>query len=120
MHSGEAVMPVAKLGFLVALWALLCTSSAALGQAQMPYYDVDTYCASESGGASMGLSFCIDREQHDYNNLQDKWARVEPDIQVTCVQQNPIPSYSRLGACVLNIESDRMLLGRRPPPGFQH
>ena len=113
-------MPLGKLGFLVALCALLGASSAALAQMQMPYYDVDTYCASESGGGSMGLSLCIDREQRDYNNLQDKWGRVDATIQMTCIQQNPIASYTQLSACVLNMESDRMLLGPGPAPGFQH
>lgn len=106
--------------------ATICTASAVLfaptvawSQMQMPYYDVNGYCASESaamGAGDMGVSLCVDREQYDYNNLQYTWTAIDPTIQQTCIQQNPIASYSRLRACITNMKSDQMLQG----PGFRH
>jgi hypothetical protein len=106
--------------FVATLVSLVLASlAAAQGSMQMPYYDVNSYCASESaamGAGDMGVALCVDREQYDYNRLTSTWPQLDPMIQQTCIQKTPIASYSRLSSCVLNERSNQMLRA----PSFQH
>lgn len=94
-----------RLPFLVLQAVFGLMFATALYAADIPRYDVKSYCAQVAnsvGGSEQIRVACFDQEQASYNNLKSRWARIPARTQSYCdqVARAVGSSYMIFDSCV--------------------
>jgi hypothetical protein len=91
----------------LAITAILLSSAAVPGRAEMPDYDVKAYCAriASIGGSpsEMMLQACYQQEQSAYDGLKPRWDSLPASERAYCDRIARVGgngSFMMLGACI--------------------